>query len=146
MDFSLPEELTLLQQTVRKFVREELIPIEMQALDGPDLKPEIRARFEEKTKEMGLWLLDVPEEYGGAGLSLLAQVIIWEQVSKTVAIPSRGLGIFGPEVRPILFECTGEQRERYLYAVIHGEKRMCFAQTEPEPTTDPGSMKTRAVR
>jgi len=61
MDFSLPEELILLQQTVRKFVQEELIPIEMQSLDGTDLKPEIRARLElgqllKFWMKMGEWL------------------------------------------------------------------------------------------
>ena len=146
MDFSLPEELILLQQTVRKFVQGELIPIEMQSLDGTDLKPEIRARLEEKTKKMGLWMLDVPQEHGGAGLDFLAQVIVWEEMSKTVVLPSRGQGILGPEVRPILFQCTEKQKEKYLYPVLRNEKRMCFAQTEPDAGSDPGSMKTRAVR
>ena len=103
MDFSLPEEIRLLQQTVRKFVQDELIPIEMNSLDGVELKPEIRSRLEEKTKKMGLWMLDVPQKYGGAGLDLSAQVIVWEEMSKTVALPSRGQGILGTEVRPILF-------------------------------------------
>ena len=67
MDFALPEELQLLQDTVRKFVDQELIPVEMECRDGVTLKPEYRERFEAKTREMGLWMLDVPEEFGGAG-------------------------------------------------------------------------------
>lgn len=146
MDFRLPEELQMLKETVRRFVDQELIPIEMHSCEGNELKPEIREKLEKKTKEMGLWLLDVPEEYGGSGLGLLAQVVIWEEMSRTVALPSRGQGIFGPEVRPILYSLNEEQKQRYLYPVLRGEKRICFAQTEPDAGSDPGSMKTRAVR
>ena len=68
MDFNLPEELQMLKDTVRKFVDKELIPIEMHTLENMELKPDIRERLEKKTKEMGLWMFDVPEEYGGGGL------------------------------------------------------------------------------
>ena len=146
MDFTLPEELEMLKQTVRQFVDRELIPIEMQALDGTELKPAIKARLTEKTREMGLWMLDVPEEYGGAGLSLLGQVVVWEQFARTAALPTRGETIFGPEARPILYALNEEQKNRYLYPLLRGEKKMCFAQTEPDAGSDPASMKTRAVR
>lgn len=146
MDFTLPEELQMLKQTVRQFVDRELIPIEMHSCDGNELKPDIKARLEKKTKDMGLWLLDVPEEYGGAGLGLLAQVVVWEELTRTAALPSRGEGIFGPEVRPILYSLNEEQKQRYLYPVLRGEKKMCFAQTEPDAGSDPASMKTRAIR
>ena len=146
MDFNLPEELQMLQQTVRQFVDKELIPIEMQSKDGVELKPEVKERLSKKTREMGLWMLDVPEEYGGAGLNLLAQVVVWEQLARTAALPSRGETIFGPEVRPILYSLNDAQKQRYFYPVVKGEKTMCFAQTEPDAGSDPGSMKTRAVR
>ena len=103
MDFALSEELQMLQDTVRKFVDQEMIPVEMECRDGVALKPEYRERFEAKAREMGLWMLDVPEEFGGAGLNLMAQVIIWAEVARSVAIPSRGRSIFGPEVRPVLY-------------------------------------------
>ena len=144
MDFALPEELQLLQETVRKFVDQELIPVEMECRDGVTLKPEYRERFETKAREMGLWMLDVPEEFGGAGLSLFAQVIIWAEMARSVAVPSRGRSIFGPEVRPVLYALNDEQKERYLYPLLRDEKRACFAQTEPDAGSDPGSMRTRA--
>ncbi|HEU4341110.1 MAG TPA: acyl-CoA dehydrogenase family protein, partial [Candidatus Binatia bacterium] len=146
MDFRLPEELQMLKDTVRKFVDQELIPIEMQSQQNNELKPEIRARLEKKTKEMGLWMFDVPEEYGGAGLGSLAQVLVWEQVCRSVALPSRGRGIFGPEIRPILYALNDEQKRRFLEPILKGEKELCFMQTEPDAGSDPGSMKTRAVR
>ena len=43
----------------------------MHSMDGPDLKPEIRKKLEAKTRELGLWLLEVPKELGGQDLSLL---------------------------------------------------------------------------
>jgi acyl-CoA dehydrogenase len=146
MDFNLPEELQLLKDTLRKFVDNELIPIEMQSIENMELKPEIRERLEKKTKEMGLWMFDVPEEHGGAGLGSLAQVLVWEQMCRTIALPSRGRGIFGPEIRPILYALNDEQKRRFLAPILKGEKELCFMQTEPDAGSDPGSMKTRAVR
>ena len=62
MDFELPQEVRILKETIRRFVDNELIPIEMHAMDGPDLKPDIRKRLEAKTRELGLWLLEVPAD------------------------------------------------------------------------------------
>jgi len=146
MDFNLPEELQMLKDTVRKFVDKELIPIEMHTIENMELKPDIRERLEKKTKEMGLWMFDVPEEYGGGGLGSLAQVLVWEELSRTVALPSRGQGIFGPEVRPILYALNPEQKKRFMDPILRGEKKLCFMQTEPDAGSDPASMKTRAVR
>ena len=146
MDFNLPEELQMLKDTVRKFVDRELIPIEMHSIENMELKPDIRQRLEKKTKEMGLWMFDVPEEYGGGGLGSLAQVLVWEELSRTAALPSRGQGIFGPEIRPILYALNDEQKKRFLEPIKRGEKKLCFMQTEPDAGSDPASMKTRAVR
>jgi len=136
----------MLKDTVRKFVDKELIPIEMQTQENNELKPEIRERLEKKTKEMGLWMFDVPEGYGGGGLGSLAQVVVWEEMSRTCALPSRGQGIFGPEIRPILYALNDDQKKRFFDPILRGEKKLCFMQTEPDAGSDPGSMKTRAVR
>ncbi|HJU63056.1 MAG TPA: acyl-CoA dehydrogenase family protein, partial [Candidatus Binatia bacterium] len=105
-----------------------------------------RERLEKKTKEMGLWMFDVPEEYGGGGLGSLAQVLVWEELARTVALPSRGQGIFGPEIRPILYALNEDQKKRFMDPILRGEKKLCFMQTEPDAGSDPASMKTRAVR
>jgi acyl-CoA dehydrogenase len=146
MDFELPHDIRLLQDTVRKFVEGELIPIEMQSMDGPDLKPDVRQRLEAKTRELGLWLLEVPADLGGQDLSLLALAVINEQLARTIALPPRGPGIFGPEVRSILLSLNPEQMDRYLHPVLRGEKATAFAQTEPDAGSDPGGMRTTAVR
>ena len=146
MEYELPEELRMLKDAARKFVDHELIPIEMESMDGPNLKPEIRASLEKKAKELGLWLLEVPEEFGGRGLDLLGMAVIWEELARTVALPPRGPGIFGPEIRPLLFTLNDAQKERYLFPVLRGEKATAFAQTEPDAGTDPGMIRTSAVR
>ena len=109
MGFELPAEIRILKDTMRRFVDQELIPIEMQSMDGPDLKPDIRQKLEAKTRELGLWLLDVPADLGGQDLSLLGIAVITEELARTVALPARGPGIFGPEVRSILLSLDAEQ-------------------------------------
>ncbi len=147
MDFNLPEELQILKETVRKFVDRELIPLERECRpEGEDMPEQFIKPLQEKAKAIGLWLLDVPTEYGGAGLDLMSRCVIMEEVARTVAIPFRYAPIFGPEVRPVLFHCNEEQKKRFLLPVIRGEKRICFAQTEPDAGSDPAGMKTRAVK
>lgn len=136
----------MLKATVAKFVDEELIPIEMSSMDGPDLKPNVRERLEQKARDLGLWLLEVPEEYGGQGLSLLGMAVVWEELARTIALPPRGPGVFGPEVRPVLFALSPDQKDKYFYPVLRGEKKTAFAQTEPDAGADPGSMRTTAAR
>jgi acyl-CoA dehydrogenase len=146
LDFDLPEDLRLLQETVRRFVDKELIPLEGRSLVGADLKPEIEQHLIRRCKDIGLWQVDVPEEYGGQGLGMLARSVIWSELGRTVALPPRGVRILGPEVRPVLYALQGEMRERYLLPVMRGEKESCFAQTEPDAGSDPGAMRTTAVR
>jgi acyl-CoA dehydrogenase len=147
MDFDLPEELRLLKQTVRRFVDSELIPLEREFRpEGEEMPEHLLKPLQEKTKSMGLWLLDVPEEYGGAGLGLLARCVIAEELFRSVAVPFRNNEIFGPEVRQVLFHCNEEQKQRFLKPVLNGEMRVCFAQTEPDAGSDPAGMRTRAVR
>lgn len=145
MDFELPEELRLLKATVRDFVDRELIPIEMESMDGPELKPDLQVALEAKAKALGLWMFAVPEEYGGCGLNHLGMAVVQEELSRTVALPTRGQTIFGPDVRSVLYQLNEKQKERYLYPVLRGEKRTAFAQTEPDAGADPGMMRTTAV-
>jgi acyl-CoA dehydrogenase len=146
MDYELPEELRMLKETLRRFVDREIIPIEREAYEGHQLKPEVRASLEDKAKELGLWMFDVPEEYGGMGMNLLAKCVVWEEMGRTIAIPTRGGHIFGPAVSPILYFLNDAQKEKYLHPVLRGEKKCAFAQTEPDAGGDPGGMRSTAVR
>ena len=144
MDFSLPEELRIFQQSVRRFVDTELIPLEQTEPTG--LLPATRDRLRALTREIGMWLLDVPEHLGGQGLSVLGQTIFWEEFSRSCATLPRDFYIIGPMPGAVLLQLKGELKERYLDPVIRGEKLPCFALTEPDAGTDPASMRTRAVR
>jgi acyl-CoA dehydrogenase len=148
MDFELPEELRMLKATLRRFVDSELIPIERQTVtaEGEEIKPEYLARFEQRAKDLGIWMIEVPEEYGGVGIGQLGRAVVIEELSRTIALPARGEGITGPSVRAILYTLTGALKEKYLMPVLRGEKKVCFAQTEPDAGSDPGGMRTTAVR
>lgn len=144
MDFSLPEELRIFQQMMRRFVDTELIPLEQTEPTG--LLPATRDRLRKLTRDMDLWLLDVPESLGGQGLSVLGQSIFWEEFSRSCATLPRDFYIMGPMPGAVLMQLKGELKERYLDPVLRGEKLSCFAQTEPDAGGDPSAMLTRAVR
>jgi acyl-CoA dehydrogenase len=146
VEIELPDELSMLRDMVRRFVDEELIPIEGKSLDGQKLKPEIEARLTARCKELGLWQIDVPKELGGQGLGVLGRSIVWSELGRTVALPTRVVRILGPDIRAPLYALEGEMRERYLMPAVRGERESCFAQTEPDAGSDPGAMRTTAVR
>jgi acyl-CoA dehydrogenase len=146
MNFELPEEIRMLKDTVRKFVDRELIPIERTARDGHKLKPDVRAHLIAKAKELGLVGYDVPSEYGGLGMGLIAKVTVWAELGRSIALPSRAGDIFGPNISPILYHLNEAQKKKYLIPTIRGEFNWCLAQTEPDAGGDPGSMRTTAVR
>ncbi len=110
------------------------------------LKPEVRAHLTAKAKELGLAGYDVPQEYGGLGMGLIAKVTVWAELGRTIALPSRGVDVFGPNVSPILYHLNDEQKKKYLLPTIRGELNWCLAQTEPDAGGDPGGMRTTAVR
>ena len=68
MDFNLPEELQMFKDNLRRFVDNELIPVERETNDGAAFFPGVQEKLEEKAKALGLWLFDVPEEYGNSVL------------------------------------------------------------------------------
>lgn len=147
MDFELPEDLRMMKETLRRFIDAEVVPIEREAYDGHEMVPEIRARLQARARELGIWMIDVPEEYGGMGLGLLARVLVWEETGRTIAFPRRKPWIFGHDASPILLRfLRDDQKEKYLWPCLRGEKYAAFAQTEPDAGGDPASMKTTAAR
>ena len=84
MDFELPEELRMFQQSMRRFVDTEMIPVEkIASTDTEKLKPEFYEKFSKRAKELGFWKMDIPEEYGGAGFSVLARSIVETELSRS---------------------------------------------------------------
>src|ERR1700738_4952229 len=145
MDFDLPEELRMLKKTAADFVDRELIPIEQKTMDGPLMRADMREQIERKARDLGLWLLEGPVEYGGRGLACLGMVVVGEELARPIALPPRGPLIFGPDIRPILFTLSDAQKEKYLFPVLRGEKVTAFAQSEPDAGSDPGAMRPTAV-
>jgi acyl-CoA dehydrogenase len=134
-------ELDEFRSNLRRFIEREIVPFERREMSDVE-----RRDIQGKAKAAGFWLLDVPEELGGQGLGYLGMSVFWHEVSRTIAIPARDHTLFGPVVGPILMSLQGKQRRDYLEPVLAGEKRACFAQTEPDAGSDPASMRTRAVR
>lgn len=146
MDFLLPEELQMLKDNLRRYVDKEMIPYERETLEHEELKPQWREKFQKDAHDLGIWMMEVPEEFGWPGLGIMPRLIVWEELARTIALPTRGESMMGPSVRAILFSLQGELREKYLMPVLRGEKKCCFAQTEPDAGSDPGSMRTTSVR
>jgi len=151
MDFTLPEELRMLRDTVARFVREELIPLEPTIIrreaergltDNPLIPPEAEAHLEKKAKEIGLYGIDVPEEYGGQNLGMLAKAIVIEEL-KTSIVPFV-LPPDSPNLWMLRETCKGDQIQKYFIPYANGEKKSAIAITEPGAGSDPANMKTRA--
>jgi len=154
----LPEEEEL-RRVVAEFVQDELIPLDPEFEHAPDIfegsrwksrvkssqDPEIQRYLkimedlEQRATAKGLWHLDVPKAYGGMEVSNVAMIAVTEELEKC-AIPFE----FGNHVSNILFNCTGEQIDKYLWPCIRGEKTSAFGLSEPTSGADPSMMQTTA--
>ena len=149
MNLEPTEEQKALVAQVRRFVREEIVPLEEKLdPDASELPPEDRARLVAKVKAMGLYGLDIPAEFGGPGIDLVTRVLLAIEMGQHRAgiyVPC--YGVFGTAGLAQLYEATAEQKEKYLFPMLRGEKRGFFALTEPSGGSDPArAIRTRAVR
>ncbi len=143
MEFELSEEARLLQQTVRRFVDEELMPLEIAAgFEEENLPPGTIDGLRKKVKDLGLWNLDVPKQFGGGGLDQVMITAFGEESNRALV----GRSCFGSGASPALYLASDEMKEKYLYPTLRGEKRGCFAFTDPTSGADPQTMQTNAVR
>lgn len=143
MDFSLAPELKALQQKVRQFITEEIIPLEVETeLAEGRLAPETWKRLKSQVKALGLNANSLPPAVGGRGFSWTAQVVVNEEVGK--ATNALGWIIWAPPV--ILAMATPEQVERYVRPTCEGLRQDCYAITEPNAGSDASSLETTAVR
>jgi acyl-CoA dehydrogenase len=129
--------------TVRRFVSERLRPLEAKVAEDDAVPDDVIAEM----RELGLYGLSIPEEYGGLDLSMEDECLVAVELGRTspafrsafgtnVGIGSQGLVMFG----------TPEQKQRYLPGIASGEIITSFALTEPEAGSDSASVQTRAVR
>lgn len=149
MDLELSEEQSMIVGVVRRYVREEILPLE-QSLDpdADELNPEDKKRLVEKTREMGLYGLDIPPEYGGPEIDLVTRTLLAIEMSQHRAgLYAPCYGTFGGAGLAQLFEATDAQKEKYLYPTLKGEKSGFFGLSEPSGGSDPArAIQTRAVK
>ena len=143
MDFSLSEEQHLLVSSIRGFIESELRPLEEGIEKTGRLADDVASEIRAKSRELGLYAVNIPTKYGGGGLSVLDWIIAEEQFGRTSDILVRRA--FG-NVYEILLEGTDAQIETYLIPAVRGERTFSVAFTEPEAGSDAAAIKTRAVR
>ena len=141
-DFSPDETTRLLLDTVRRFVRSELVPLEEEVERDGALAPERAAEIFTRSRALGLYAMNMPGELGGGGLNAVQVCLVEEQFGHTKDILIRRA--FG-NAYEVLLECRGEQRERWLAPVVRGERVCSIAITEPGAGSDAGSIRTRAA-
>ncbi len=143
-------ELEMILRAIREFVREEVMPLERPFLsrDYNTLDP-LLAQARAKAKSLGLWLPQIPQEYGGMGLSLVEYGLVSEILGQTPL----GHYVFNCQApdagnMEILIEYgTKAQQEQYLMPLLRGEIRSCFSMTEPEnPGSNPTWLSCTAVK
>ena len=149
MKLQLTEEQNLIVQMVRRFVREEIIPLELKLdPDADEIEPVDKLRLEQKTREMGLYGLDIPAEFGGPELDMVTRTLIAiEMAQHRGGLYAPCYGVFGGAGLAQLFEANDDQKQRYLFPVLRGEKAGFFGLTEPSGGSDPArAIQTRAIR
>lgn len=130
-------------ETIRRFVRERLIPNEEKVAADDAIPEDIIADM----KSLGLFGLSIPEQYGGLGLSMEEEVqVIYEVAKASPAFRSYFATNVGIGSQGIVIDGTEEQKQRYLPRLASGEIIGSFALTEPNAGSDAASLQTTAIR
>ena len=143
MNFSFTEDIESIRKGVRKFIREEVEAVAMEI----EKNDEIPAHIIEMSKDMGLFGLSIPEEYGGLGLDMVGKCAVYEELGKThngyttLIGAHTGIGSVG-----IVELGTEEQKKKYLPKMATGEWIGAFALTEPAAGSNAAALTTKAVR
>lgn len=143
MDFSLNDEQKMLIDTVRRFIAEELQPLEDLVEQTGELPHAQALAIHHKARALGLYALNMPEELGGGGLSHLDRILCEEQFGHTTDILIRRA--FGNVYEPLL-HCKGAQIARWLQPAVAGTRTCAIAITEPGAGSDAAGIQTHARR
>ena len=143
MDFTLSDEHKMIQKAARDFAEKEIKPIAAEF----DESGEFPTETIKKMGEMGFMGIEVPEEYGGAGMDTLAYVLALEEICKadashgTIMSVNNSLFNYG-----LLLFGTDYQKETFLTPIASGEKIGAYSLTEPMSGSDASTMRSRAVK
>lgn len=143
MDFSLSDEQKMMIDTVRRFIKAELKPLEDEIENAGVLDKAKATAIHEKAKSLGLYAMNMPDALGGGGLSNLDRILCEEQFGHTSDILIRRA--FGNVYEPLL-HCKGEQIERWLKPTVAGIRTCAIAITEPGAGSDAAGIKTHAKK
>lgn len=149
MNLQLTQEQEMIVGMVRRFVKEEIQPREINLDPDADALPEAdKLLLIGKVKEMGLYGLDIPSEYGGPDLDMVTRTLIAIEMSQHRAgLYTPCYGVFGGAGLAQLYEATDEQKDKYLYPTLRGEKSGFFGLTEHSGGSDPArAIQTKAVK
>jgi acyl-CoA dehydrogenase len=148
-NWDLPEELKLLRESTRRFMQNEVKAAEAgEPHDSYKLPDEKLKPLQAKARALGLWCVQTPAEYGGAGLNLLGQCIVAEESVKCkMGAYIAACGAFGFDPPNIIFKGRPDQIKQYAIPAIENGDKTFVAITEPSGGSDPGrAIRTRAVK
>jgi len=143
MDFEIPEGLKQIQMMVRRFVKDELLPLEEVVEEKHDIPHEIRKPLLKRALDLGIRQMGVDERFGGGGIGALGQVLASEEMGRVSEALTYGV-ISGDQ--GLLEASTQEQRDEYFLPALQGDREHCPAWSEPDAAGDAAGIKTRAVR
>jgi len=142
LNFELSSEHQLFRQTLRRFVDAEIRPVVKEWEHAGRYPTEIV----ESMRQMGLFGITVPEEYGGMGADFVSLALVFEEISRGWMGIAGILGSHSLSCFIIARHGTDEQKDRFLPDLASGERRTGIALTEPDAGTDLQGIKTRAIR
>ncbi len=138
----LTEDQREILKAVRIFVDEQIIPVATQL----EHKDEYPTQIVEGMKEMGIFGLMIPEEYGGLGESLLTYALVVEEIARGWMSVSGIINTHFIVAYLLIQHGTEEQKQKYLPRMAAGEVRGAFSMSEPHCGSDVSAIRTRAVR
>lgn len=136
------EEIALLRDTARRFVRNRLVPLEEQVEKADDIEPALIAQLRAEAVALGLYGFNLPDSLGGPGLPADAKLAVLEEITYTSVPLTEAAGYL-----PLsLSFCNAEQRARLLPGLLAGKKVITYAMTEPDAGSDLGAIRMRAEK
>ena len=146
-DFSTDPEIEAELEWIRQFVIEEIEPLETLDLDDATMQRALQP-LKDEVKAKGLWAAHLPPELGGQGFGQIRLALIHEVLGRSPLAPI----VFGNQAPDsgnaelLAHAASPEQKDRWLWPLLNGDLRSCFAMTEPGAGADPTLLSTTAVR
>lgn len=144
MEIKLNDQAKKWQKIAREYADKYLQPHEIEAeLNNGELSKELTLRNKKKAIELGFTAIDVPQSYGGLGLSMVEQVAIWEQLGRV----TNALSWCFPEAQSWMFDaCSEEQIKEYILPLMEGKRKDCYAITESGSGSDVANLESTAKK